>query len=156
MPIQKPFPDASTDMRGAVVSILAVDGSNDRIVCIKGRLHNIPSLIPYSLRYLVGWSLGSMAVLLEPLVLEMTRYLGMGPPVHESLSNESQDSQAVSTATTPRPATTTTKPSAQAPASPHHGNGNALPRVGGASLKMQNMQSPVPRQSTPLAPPQVY
>lgn len=64
------------------------------------RLHNIPPLAPYPLRYAIGWALGTVALMLEPLVLEVTRYFGMGPPVHESHPNGSHAAASNTTGTT--------------------------------------------------------
>ncbi|MEW5299616.1 MAG: hypothetical protein WDW36_002612 [Sanguina aurantia] len=46
---------------------IIVKGWNNRISHLSERFHNLPAL-PYFLRYIVGWTAGTAAVLLEPLI----------------------------------------------------------------------------------------
>lgn len=56
---------------------------------MKARLHNLPPLAPFPIRYALGWVAGSVALLFEPLVLEVFRYFGLTSPAPPQLPNGS-------------------------------------------------------------------
>ncbi|MEW5299615.1 MAG: hypothetical protein WDW36_002611 [Sanguina aurantia] len=128
---------------------IRVDGSNDRIICVKARLHNLPTLAPFPIRYALGWVAGSVALLLEPLVLEVLRYFGLTSPAPPQLPN---GGDAPASSAVDAPASLAGK---QSPLGVHFTSGSSTVGAQGMGGRLSpgfGATSAVP----PLTPPQAF